>query len=91
MLQMRGNYGSLGGGGQPSQRQSIIPETLKKDDVELLCMKLREILTPTFKEPNLRLITANSMKGRNYIFFDQLGKIFDYYEEKNKSDQLTQA
>jgi hypothetical protein len=54
-------------------------------------MKLREILTPTFKEPNLRLITANSMKGRNYIFFDQLGKIFDYYEEKNKSDQLTQV
>ena len=41
-------------------------------------------MNPTFKDPNLRLITANSMKGRNYIFFDQLGKIFEYYEEKNK-------
>jgi hypothetical protein len=39
------------------------------------------------RDPHTRLITTNSMKGRNYIFFDSLGKLFNQFEEKYIADQ----
>ncbi len=79
---MQNYFNGAGGGGfrgyLNKNPPSLIPDsgTLKNEDIEVTALKLKDYFNAQMREPNVRIVTVNAMKGRNYAFFDSLGSLF---------------
>ena len=63
--------------------KNLFPDPFKKDDIEGLYNILKEAVSNGANRSfERRFIVVNSLKNRNYIYFDRLGQFFQEYEER---------